>query len=413
MLNDSALNSNPLNEAPLVGAGSLVSVEQNVGFIESGSLVSVEQDVQYFFRGTGGFIDVEQIVNSTQSGALVVVEQLVTDDTDDEHIARTGWDIVLTINGNIVDRDKIKGQIRVNRTESSTSLMDVTLIPDSGVQAASSYIGQTITLDVRTSSGGTTRVYTGLVDIPELDLIAKELTLRCADRREELIVSQVGPLVSTIGNYSDLIFPKVNEIGIVKQLDFRLSTVPKTVDFDAYGALRITDWAAKSSADRTLTDSQVFRRDPKVELTSRGRILNKVNINFQYRYERLHHWERAYSWTSPIDADFTKFLQDGYSLTRRDLVAGAIGASGWPVKGDITYNEIHPAGWYGGIGFATTQLTGTSVPVTDALGNAVTDTAGNPVYESRVLGGVDMTTILCEGASWTGTFRWAQTVTED
>lgn len=401
----------PIEQVVITTAlGALIPVEQTVGFIESGTLISLEQIVQLLAQGSGALIPIEQNVASTQSGTLIPLEQNVLDAASNDHLIRTGWDITLTLNGRIIPKEQIHGDLVVSRTESSTSLLDVTLIPVEGTQDTSSLIGQTVTLDVRTDSG-TTRVYTGLVDIPEFDILNKKITLRCADRREELIVAQVGPIINTIGSYSDLIFPP-DTSDVIQTLDYRLSTTPTSIDFDAYSNLQITPWAAKATADYTLDDTIIYYRDPRVELTSRGRITNKVNINFEYRYERLHHYERDFHWLSPLDSSFSLFLQQGYTMTRRDMVRQAIDSAGWPMKGDITFNEIHPAGWYDGIAWGTTQLTGTTVASRDSAGNLIKDADGNQVYESSITGGTDLTQIFCEGADWTASTRWSQTVTE-
>ena len=434
MLNGASLNSTALNaesgaftnivgsgtlfdieqNVVILGSGSVVGLEQRVGFTGLGVLFDIEQDVLLKLVGSGSVVDLDQTVNTTQSGTFITLEQNVQVSDPLSHFARTGWDATLVIGSVIVAPDTIHGNIRVNRIEGGAALMDVTLIPGLGTQAADLYIGKSVTLDVRTVDG-TFRVFTGIIDIPEIDLIEKKITLRCADRREELINDQLGSTISTIGSYSSLIFPETTDIN--EQLNHRLTTTQEAVDFDAYGNYHITPWAPKATADYTLNDSDVYYSDPKVEFLSRGRLTNKVNIKFGYRYERLHHWERNFSWASPIANNICLALQQGYTWCRKDIVRAAIQSAKWPLKGAITFTQIQDGGWYSCIGgiiaWTTTLLTGTTNVIVDSDGNPVLDSDGNKTYNRRITGGTNLRDIFCNAASWISTFRWAQTVSED
>lgn len=421
-----SINTFELNNAPInglgttgTGSGELVSVAQIVGRTGSGELVSIEQDVRLRATGSGELVSIEQNVVNTQSGELVSIEQKVRASLDTSHLNRTGWDLTLNIGGELIPANQIHGRLNVRRTENSASLMDVTLIPPAGIQQAQEYIGKTVTLDVETTDGGVKRVYTGIVDIPEIDVIDKKITLRCTDRRTELINSQISPILATIGSYSSIIFPNKPK-DAAQELEFRLSTTPTAVDFDAYGNINITDWAAKTTPDFILDDPDVYRRAPKIDLTSRGRIVNKVNVKFQYRYERLHQWERDYQWESPIDSLFCLFLYSGYDLTRRDLIVGAIQGAGWPVKGNVTFNPLPPIGWYncfgiggGVVAFNAFRNSFINIPALDSEGNPITDASGSQSFEQQVVGGTSAREIFTTGATWTASTRWAQTVTEE
>lgn len=425
MLNGNALNVSALNAESepfvptLTGQGTLVSIEQNIRTEASGTLISIEQEIELYVTASGVLISVEQEVQKEASGTVVSIEQnvltpaaVIPNVTPDGNRIGPYWDLTIAIDGNIVPPSWVHGQVRVSRNESSTALMDVTLIPSGGVQDLDSYTGKSITVDVSLPNLVTRRIYTGVVDIPEIDLINKKITLRCSDRREEQLSSIIAPYLSGIGEYSSVIFGE-DTTDKYQVLTNRLSTSPTAVDFDSYGNLRITPWAAKDTADFLLEDDEVYRRDPHVELTSRARITNTVDIEFQYRYERLHQWEANYTWESPIKNNFGLFLLQGYSMARRDMILAAIDAAGWPVRGEVTFDPIQPAGWYSGIGWKTTSWLSQNVVRTDANGDAVTDASGNPVYDTILTGGVDLTKIMTNGASWVGTTRWAQTITED
>jgi hypothetical protein len=392
--------------------GNLISIEQNVGFIGSGEIISLEQDVILWTVGSGELISIEQQVANEQSGNLISIEQNV--ELVSTHLTRTGWDATLVIGSSQIPKEQIHGVIDVERTENTAAIMTVTLIPTSGTQDFDFYRGKPVTCDIRTDSG-TFRVFTGTVDIPEIDIIGKKITLRCTDRRTERINNQLATGVNSIGYFSSIIFPDIDDTA--DALEQRLSTIPYSVDFDAYGNYHLTAWAAKATADYVLDDADVFYSTPRVELTSRSNITNKINITFQYRYERLHQMDRNFSWTSPIAGNICLILQSGYSLTFRDMIRAAIQSSGWPLKNDITFVPIWPSGWYGCvggyIGWSTVSYTGTTTVVKDSDGNPVKDADGNNVTETRITGGTNFAPLYCMGASWTASTRWSQTMTEE
>lgn len=390
--------------------GELLSIAQLVGQRAEGEIVQIAQDVQYLIVASGVLLTIAQQQAALQDDALLYIAQNCIDNTIASHVSRTGWDAIITLGGNIIDPSEIHGMIRVERTEGQAALAEFTIIPPLGQQTIQYYQGQPVTIDVLVPSG-TKRIYTGLVDIPEIDLIEKKITFRCTDRRSELINSQLGLVVGSIGYYSPIVFQDVKDVA--DELEKRLSTTPYSVDFDVFGNYTLTSWFPKVTPDFTLTDSDVYYDRPRVEMTSRARITNKVVVSFQYRYERLHHMQRQFSWTSDVlTQGAINFLRYGLSMTFRSMVASAAASAGWPVRGAINYTPIYPSGWYGGIAWSTVSFTGGTFPKVDAFGDPVLDASGNQVMESRITGGTDYGPLYCMAASWQATTRWAQTVTE-
>lgn len=420
-INSNAINVTSVNSDSLViigtGVGELISFEQIVAVIESGELISFEQEILLRLSSTvsESMISIEQVCQALYSDSeLINIEQKVKDSAVLSHVSRTGWDLTLVIGGYEVPNEQIHGSISISRTESDAALMNITLIPPSGIQNLELYHGKAVTLDVETSTG-IQRLYTGTIDIPHVDIIQEKVTLKCSDRRTEQLNGQLPGIVNTIGVYSPHIFNEASDTAELVQQ--RLTTTPTAVDFDAYGNYTITSWFAKSTADFTLTDSDVYRNKPKVEFASRGRVTNKVNINLQYRYERFHHGTRTFVWESPIKDDICKLLQFGYTMTFKSMVQSAADSAGWPIKNDINFDPLPAAGWYscGGnnIAWSTIQLQGVNEAVVDTNGDAVTDINGNALFETRITGGTDYGGLYCVGANWQATNQWSQNITEN
>jgi len=416
-----AINSTPINSTSVNGSsinavlsGELVLLEQGVVRQVSGELVAIEQNVTFAAQVSGELVAIEQTVEAFLSGELVQLEQHVLDYSIGR-IARLGWDLSVFIDGAEVDPELISGDLKVRRSESTASLCDFTLLAEAGLQDYESLHGKEIVVNCHTDTG-VYRVYTGIVDIPDINLSIERALIRCTDRREEQLNNQPDTVINSIGYYSPLIFDEPESKA--EEVEQRLTTTPHSVDFDPYGQYTITPWLPKATADFVFVDEDIFAFQPKIQLASRARIVNNVEIKFGHSFDRFYQAGAGYSWTHAAKDRIGLYLVDGYSLTTREMVRQAAQSAGWYIPGNnITFDPIWPNGWYyvDGtlVGFSTTQTRGESVPVLDESGNQVSDADGNPSYETRITGGTDMSQVFCLGAYWTAYKRWAQTVTEE
>lgn len=425
MPNLSLLNSSALNEGPfetIYFEGSIIDFEQSIyqlfdpstviyfeeiiGLPFSGEFADFNQVITLQIIHGGAFLNFEQIVYSEFDGQVSTFSQYIAASV----LERKTWIPIIMLNGSEVPTSMISDFIRIERTEGATSLLEFTIIPNPGIQNVESLSGKSITVDIRTNEG-IFRVFTGIVDIPLIDLILKRITLKCIDRRLELINSQLGTIVKSIGSWSSVIFDTPRDVA--EELDQRLSTTTKTVDFDTYGVYTLSEKRPKTNPDFILNDADILLRDPTVEYTSRNSIINRVTINFSYRFSRLHHMQRSFTWESPIATNICLHLVQGYTLAARSMIASAVNSVGWPLRGEIEYLPIHPSGWYcGGIAYSTIQYQRETIQLLDAFGAPIKDSSGNNVYQQQLTGGTNYAPVFCDGASWTATTRWAQTITE-
>lgn len=445
-----AWNMQPFNEVPfnafnefipLHGIGELLAIEQEVADVEPSfeliaieqtvalfsdgaeELIGIEQIVDFYLTGSGQVIEIEQTVRGLGSGQIIEIEQRVQSPASVSGLVARGWEAFVALDGHAIGC--LHAQIQVTRTEGGASLMEVTNIPALGIQNIDTLAGKTITCDIQTTAG-LFRIFTGKVDVPHINLIEKKITLNCTDNRVELINSTMAIAVSTVGYWSSVIFSTPKDVA--EELEQRLTTVPIAVDFDPYGNYSITPKQAKASPDYVLTGippDGVYYRDPTVEYTSRANITNHISINFQYRFARLYHMEKLFSWTSPIANNFCLFLQQGYTFAQRTMIEQAVLSAGWPIRGPIAYTPIQPSGWYGcpafgggtagQIAWSTVAMHGAvTKPVLDpSTGLQLVDSDGNPVTQTvNVGGGTDYGPTFANGAQWRGTTRWVQTVVE-
>ncbi len=229
-------------------------------------------------------------------------------------------------------------------------------------------------------------------------------------------------VVNNIGYYSQNIF------GISKdkaqELDYRLTTTPKTLNFNPYGVPVVTSSFAAATPHYTFTEGDVYRdngRDPHVILTPRSKVVNTVNINYEYRYSRLYFTGCRYEWSIDIDCDY---LTKGYSQTKRDVISAAANSAGWPLYAPITFDTNFDSGWYScngtSVGFNWIETGYINVAQTQTIRDGsgalittnVVDSAGNQVYNAVATSYINHQQEFCDSATWFSYFRWAQNVSE-
>lgn len=386
-------------------SGVIVSIEQNVVNRDSGVIASIEQDVQLKQRDSGVIVSVEQNVRATDGGIICEIEQSVRDVSEPVK----EWDAILTIGGKEIDHKYITGQIHVQSRESDAALMTVTLQPDLGLQDLTFYQGKLITLDI-IKDGKVSRIYSGKVDIPEVDIIDERITLRCTNTRKELDNALPASLVDGIGHYSSALFSESDDQA--DELSKRLETVEACLDYDPYLKPHFTYWQPKTTPDFTIDDANIYLRDPKVFVTSRGRIVNRVDIDLDYQYQRLRHRERNFQ----FDSELTACEYDAWGLPPSvQMLRQAIEGAGWPFT-ELQTVGLDPGGSYNCYGstvyYSPISRQAELQEKKDADGNVVKDSNGNPVYEQVSRETTNYTDVYATSATWKAATRFSQNINE-
>lgn len=259
----------------------------------------------------------------------------------------------------------IVGGISVSAGENESRLATFQARPVAGTLNWSDVIAKTVAIDYRDNTGQFRRLFTGIIDEVQYDATSNLLQYECTSNRKDdlaaLTRSQLDARI-TGARWSKYIFDEESE-GLEYASEL-LSTIPASYEEDAYGQYRLAQWEAKATPDLTLTESDIIDGSLVPTFVSRDRILNQVNLEFGYRFSRLRHRERVYTWnllqkTSGADGynNWAEFLQNPTILLPRDAVDTAIHNTSWVVKGTIAYTDLPPAGYYSGIGWTPKQTT--------------------------------------------------------
>lgn len=243
--------------------------------------------------------------------------------------------IILTVNSVVIDNSRIFGVIRIKRRENEASVMDVTLLESTGVQDLNYWHGKDVSLVV----DGVT-AFTGLIDYPNTDVVGRKIALVCSDNRREILNANVSGELSSIGHYSDAVFSGPDDV--IDELEQRLQTVPSVAELKPDGVYAITDINPKGVADYTLTNADVYRRNPGVTPASRTRLTNQVDLDFEFRYTRLRHRERGFKIE---DLSFCDILDLGVlgSFTKKTTMENWANNLGWLLNDSSIVWEEMPA----------------------------------------------------------------------
>jgi hypothetical protein len=393
----------------------LLQIEQQVAIKASGDLLQISQQVLLNTTTSGDLLQIEQKVNAVGSGDLLQLAQRVI--SGESHFYTVnGFEPIITIGGLSVDAADLIENIQTTFTENDNATAKFTLRLDRvpGTYDLYSYQGKTVSIDIRTSSG-TTRIFTGWVDLPRVNVLMERIEFNCVADRKDLLNDNVNK--NAVGRFSSVISgtqDKVNEI------EERLLATAQSLDFDGDNNWSLTSWTPKASPDFTLSNSDIFRRQPEIVIERRNQIINKVNLNFKYGYTRSYHSTASFVWNHPYNNQgICTFLKDYPDIPTKDMVRSAIDGAGWQYNDAlIGWTELPATGSYNCSG--TTVLWSTT-PITnyvtqarrDANGNTVTDANGNALAETVSLGVVDLNDVYTMGASWNASYRFNQNITED
>lgn len=413
MFNDNSFNTTTYNGGVIATlSGTLVSVEQNVTILTSGTVVDIEQIVELYETTSGSLVNIEQNVQGSLSGSIVDIAQKVVSSAETDRLTRRKYDFAAFLGGLQIPDTELTDTCEITFEEDSAALARLVLKKSNGAQDITEYFGKNLTITGTGTDGINYRIFTGVVDIVDFDILTNKTTLQATNRRKELLAAIDSP-ETKFGTSYDTTYLINQELEGADLVEALLPFAPYSLDFDPYNQYWYTSWEPKATADITINNADMFRRDPQIELITRGRIINKVNVEVYYQFSRLQYVETSYTWQAPYDSAGTNFgnlvLQQGYSLTRKETIRAAIEGTGWNVKNNlVTFGELPPAGWYGGAAWGGDAAQESTAATRDINGDVVTDSAGNTVYTTQSRRNYSTEGVYASAANFTLTNRWTQ-----
>lgn len=413
------------------GSGQLIAIEQNTAIIGSGQLIAIEQIVGLLEIGSGLLLSIEQNTRSIGVGNICTIEQrVITPLVNNTFFNRNGYDINIIIDGYEIPRDEITGEVTILKEVNKSASARFTWLPPLGTQTQhESWQGKPVYINIITDDG-TFRSFTGYVDLPTLDIIDKKITFDCTDRRNSRILDLSSSTINNVGKYSEIVFGEAKDK--LEELDKRLSTVASDFDFDNFGVGRLTPWRPKTTADYTLSGSDIYYDRPEVSYTNRTSTINRIDITLNYTYQRLHQQVVNVTWSGfqNFCSWYVGSQQNGSraEFPLRETILAAAKNAQWQPIGDINFTDIWPAQGFSCSGGsviwqpndvqheykARTRRANVLQPDLSIIPveTFLLDRKGNKIYDIAKTTITDKSSMLCRSANWKSGIKFAQNIKE-
>lgn len=245
------------------------------------------------------------------------------------------WGVMVEVGGVDVS-DSVIGEVVVEAEESAARVADFSLWQAAGtVFVPAAWPGRAVRIWLVDMSGGTPSspmlLFSGIVDLPQVQPLSGQVALRCTDNRQAAIAALGRDTVAALlegSRYSPAVFSA--GATALQHANDRLTTIPSALDLSPAGAVRVTPWAAKEVADLEFTDDQVLDESVSVDVAERGALINRVAIDFGYRFPRVkaEGYVVAYDYLALHATSFVYWVRDGNSFLQRAAVEAAISAAG-------------------------------------------------------------------------------------
>lgn len=321
-----------------------------------------------------------RLIGGTSAASASLPMRLEAPDPTHYRAVSAKWAALVLLDGSDIS-DQITGEVTVEHEENASGLCSFSIIPGSGTIDPDAFERKAVEITfVGLDSGGSTlytsRRFTGITSTasydPDSGLLTIEGTTDLQGRLENLPRASIDVICG--GSWSEHIFD--NEADGWQYAQDRLSTRAGEVHVDNYGHVVSVDWAAKGTADVTITDAHRFTGALRLSRANRRDLVSRVRVTLDFRFVRLRHREIG---VHLIDTyGFCHYLNNGWTLPAKDMVRSAADSNEWVRISDISFTDLPVAGTY-------------CTPSRGWTGNAGA---------------------FCLGAFWRAARRWAQTITE-
>lgn len=251
---------------------------------------------------------------------------------------------------------QITGSVRVEREEGAAAIAEFSLyLPDDGVDVVG-WTGRLVEIYYRESldSGWLEEQrFSGWLEQPSYDprnrIVACEATDRLQDLVEAMEIADIDTLAG--GAWSADVFEATEGRSRWDYATERLASVAGSLDRSVDGVLRVTQWKAQAPLKRfgpgTTIDGSL-----SVDLAKLSDRVNRVEIDFSYRFSRLRERHQAYNWQHPdilgwsVDNGFCVWRGNSTELPTIEMVEEALNSAGYKLLADAELLTVPLSGVY-------------------------------------------------------------------
>lgn len=256
------------------------------------------------------------------------------------------WRPVVMLGGDDIS-GLLLGQITITHADDAAAVAAFTFVPSVALQPLA-LIGQRVRVAFARADGSSQQImFSGLVDVPAIDLQTGAITCSCHDHAQEVWSrtprAEIDALVG--GRYSMAVTgdePADN----FEYLRERIQSVGASWALDVLQRPRVLPWGDASRAV-TVRTADVIDGSLSVELPSRDQLRSRVTVRLQYQYARLRYRGVQAQYSQSVHF-FKPFLSETVSypgalwLTTAMVKSACESVPGWEMVGE-PYIEHPPA----------------------------------------------------------------------
>lgn len=298
------------------------------------------------------------------------------------------WWVSVLLGGQQI-AERLTGRMEIDREEGAAGVATFSLYYPPGSSVPTDLDGAKVIIDFISETGGETtqtRRYTGVAIEPRWDVVNRIMSITCSDQLQYRVEAMATEHIDSLcgGFWSADVFETVDGRSHWDYAGERLSTIPASLDISVEGELRVTGWFAGAPSWRFGPGSTIYQ-SVSIELAQTQSATNRVPLDFDYRYNRL--WQRndSYSWEHPgtggLDGvgGFCHWRPQSGDLPDVSMIEQATSSAGLKLLSGAIYNRLPPS-------------------------------SGDPCGTGQ--GWTNLYPDLLLAASWTGSRRWVQPITE-
>ena len=251
------------------------------------------------------------------------------------------WTAIVLIGG-VNWSARVVGEIQIDAEEGGARIADLSVRPLAGTEfVLADWVGTALSIDIADMASGTaaaiTRLFSGVIDTPVLDLKTGVIGLRCTDDLQNVVDAMTVAAIDAAipGGYASPVVFDPAARGWAHAQD-RLSTIPASLDLDPAGTLRLTNWEPKPTPDLFFTEEHLLDGSLGLALSSRNQLINSITIDFGFRFPRVKAEGFHLSFEYVDVSTFSAYVSSESLFLQRQAVEAAIHAAGATID-SITY----------------------------------------------------------------------------
>lgn len=351
--------SGPLGDPPEAPAGGSLTLPLRITVVEAESIALPLRITRVQARSVALPLRISVVEEIDIALPLIITVQSST------ITSPSRWRPVVTLGGVDVSA-RLTGEIRIEAGEGEARVASFVMRPAPGPITLPDWTGAAVTIDIAQQDASGNAIdarclFTGVVDVPDMDLTERLVSFECTDQLQQVVRSLPREWIDTNvgGYYSEAVSGESSDM--LQYADARLASVPAALDLDPYQAARVTPWNIEGAPVLVLTESDIIFGSLRVELAGRANIRNEIETVLQYRFPRL----RARVASVNFERTVNQYTSQGLDIPNRDMIEQALSSiPGWQLLGEINMVPVDPGSYEssGSGGTVYTVISATDAP---------------------------------------------------